>query len=302
MPAGTQSLSYHHVAPLPIPQLRAVLSGVNFADCAGRNVPARFPPVAGRFLDEAFVQENRMRRTIGGGDDNRAHDGNGDPCDFGAATKSSKPLAGRSRTALRAMIVAGGLAAGAAHGEETIHADFDLATINENTPIVLIVKDRVTDGCWLTAPAAETKIKRELIEAGFDEIDSSYEMHEFDEARMILSDGIYIYADVFGHAITTYGCAVVTAIDVSKHTFSKRHYAGKYWSVYEVKELHGNAILLTGEKSDMSSRINSSLESAIDAFIVAIHEAKRQLTEEVSEADVKDEYKVELLNAARPLK
>ncbi|WP_419906895.1 hypothetical protein [Hoeflea sp.] len=236
-----------------------------------------------------------MRRTIGGGD----------PCDFGAATKSSKPLAGRSRAALKAMIVAGGLAAGAAHGEETIHADFDLATINENTPIVLIVGDRVTDGCWLTASAAETKIKRELIEAGFDEIDSYDsigEMNEFDKALMILSDGIYIYADVFGRATTTYGCAVVTAIDVYKHTFSKRHYAGKEWSVYEVKELHGNAILLTGEKSDMSSRINSSLESAIDAFIVAIHEAKRQLTEEVSEADVKDEYKVELLDAARPLK
>ena len=171
--------------------------------------------------------------------------------------------------------------------------DFDLAYIDKKTPVQVRVHDGVTGGCWLTASAAENKVKRELIEAGFSNVTNDDQIF-----------GITIEIQVLGFETNAYSCAATPIMRVFTNSYSQREVeSGEHeWLSFYIKEIYSDVSILIGPKSGISSRINSQIESFVDAFIVTIHQEKRELFDQVSKTKTEDVFKAPLLNAAAPLK
>lgn len=171
--------------------------------------------------------------------------------------------------------------------------DLDFARVGPDTPVSVHVNDQVTGGCWLTADAAKAKVKRELLDAGF------VDLRDEDE---IATMGIFVSVVGFALESSRHSCAVapfMQALLLSRN----RYDAGDHvWMSFRSKVIFTSSSIMSGSRSGMSERINAQIASYIDEFIVALHEEKQHLAEQVYTEDIPNRHKTEILNAARPLR
>ena len=171
--------------------------------------------------------------------------------------------------------------------------DVDFARVGPDTPVSVHVSDEVTGGCWLTADAAKAKVKRELLDAGFVNLRDDDEIATME-----------IYLSVLGWALepSRHSCAVAPFMRVFLSSRDRYDAGDHVWMSFRSKVIFMSSSIMTGPRSGMSERINAQIASYIDEFIVALHEEKQRLAEQVYTIDIPNTHKTEILNAARPLR
>ncbi len=171
--------------------------------------------------------------------------------------------------------------------------DKNFAMIDRSIPVYVDVIDGVTGGCWLTAAEARLKVKRELIDAGFV---------NFVDGPSILSLDIQISVIGYDLSGASYTCTASPMLLAFVGNYSQ-YYTGEHqWSFFNKHAIFFDQSILSGPRSSMSSRINESIGSHIDSFIVALHEQKQELAEQVYQSDAATIDKSEILKAAQPLR
>lgn len=144
-----------------------------------------------------------------------------------------------------------------AESDGFVASDLRWATIERTNKFRVNVIDEVSDGCWTSSAASKDKVELELIRSGAE----------------IVSDEEAPFAPVInvhalGYATNDYSCAVIVRLDITSLVSSS------YWidqrkldSIY-FSDLWSTTSLLTGAKSDMSSRINEQHTNQIQKFLV----------------------------------
>ncbi|SFR33697.1 hypothetical protein SAMN04488005_0537 [Yoonia tamlensis] len=163
--------------------------------------------------------------------------------------------------------------------------DLGIAQISETTEFFFILSDNVSDGCWLTPERAISSAKREFLDAGYPNIVEEFPF------------GVIVRISANGYETSSNTCAVNVGLRIGIVDHDRRIFGHSEWHSFTEKNSFRLGSLLTGPKSDMSTRINEQLEGYVDEFIVEIQLSKNRLMEAIWENEASELGKSELLNA-----
>ncbi|WP_424832930.1 hypothetical protein [Ruegeria sp.] len=161
-----------------------------------------------------------------------------------------------------------------------------LALLRKDQKIEVVVRDQVTDGCWTKSNAAKTAVEKNLIIAGYENI-------------VPADDNAFFTIEVSALGYDTGGnnCAVYVSLRAISGEADRYYMNDHEVMAINLREQFSSSTLLTGPKSDMTSRINDTLYEKSDELIVAINAARNSLRKKISDTTISEQKKNGLLSA-----
>lgn len=150
--------------------------------------------------------------------------------------------------------------------------------------------DQVSDGCWTSAASAESSIKRELIDSGYNNIVEK--KNEYGKWQVILN--------ALGYEVSPGMCAVYVEFFVRGSNVDRVY-------IEDIEVISLNRVnhytrsgLFSGPRATMSGRINESFRESFNDFIVRVNSEKKSLRSQVDTRDISTENKSIVIQKLAP--